>query len=569
MSPRTIPADAASAQSINIFTLEFANPEWQPSDTEKQTVSGDISYGSLLQGNSIQTLSTDSISAGGDVEGLLYVPNLAESDPCSTSSKQYVPHNVTRQANLPPVDYYLIAVAPWISAACANSYLSSARSNGARGFLTYLAHDATTTPPPPPTDPAWNIGGGLTWGAATGFPVYALQPSDGAQLMLQLSLYSGNMTDAPNGHLLTEEFDSRNYVRLYTSVDTGSPSQIPSLWVFLLIVLGMFLVIIAITSFLMQYVQKRRRQALRRLIVSGDVDLEALGIKRLQVPQEFLDKLPLFVYVANDETKGAANPVTPSHNTATDTRDEQSATPETDAPAHSIQSLQSVPDNRSVRRRQSDLQRNPPSADTLSHRQLPYSQPTCPICLEDFISHETVVRELPCRHIYHSECIDPLLREYSSLCPVCKGKVLPAGYCPTKVTNAMVRRERLIRRMRERVTIEVGPQEGESGRPLSVGRRMASFHRQFGRSIRSDRRTVVSASTMVFLNNLAERQPANNIVESGNSAQNNVSNSAPNWVQLRTNAIPQLRALHQENTNQETSLPRWRRALHSAFPGFS
>ncbi|MCJ1404314.1 hypothetical protein MMC11_007539, partial [Xylographa trunciseda] len=544
------------AQSINIFALEFANPEWQPLNTEKQTVSGDISYTVILQGNSMQTLSTDSISVGGDVEGLLYVPNLAKSDPCFTPSEQYVPHNVTRQTNLPPVDYYLFAVAPWITAACANSYLTSARSNGARGFLTYRVHDAATTSPPPPTDPAWNIGGSLAWEAAAGFPVYALQPFDGAHLMLQLSLYSGNMTDAPNGHLLTEEFDSRNYVRLYTSVDTGSPSRIPSLWVFLLIVLGMFLVIITMTSFLMQYVQTRRRQALRRLITSGDVDLEALGIKRLQVPQEFLDKLPLFVYVANDEAKGVTKPAAPTHNTADDAQDEQSAIPERDPSAYNMQSQQIVADDIPIRPRQPELERKSTSDRTLPHRQLPYIQPTCPICLEDFISHETVVRELPCRHIYHAECVDPLLREYSSLCPVCKGKVLPVGYCPTEVTNAMVRRERLIRRMRERVTIGAGTQGGESGGVLSVGRRMASFHRQFGRGNPASRRTAVSTSTMVFLDNLAERQPANSIVGSSISAQINVPNSALNWEPLRANVIREIRAPHQENANQESSLPR-------------
>ena len=441
------------------------------------------------------------------------------------SSKQYIPYNVTRQANLPPVDYYLIAIAPWISDACANSFLASARSNAARGFLTYLVHDGATTAPPPPTDPAWNIGGSVTWQVAAGFPVYALQPSEGAQLMLQLSLYSGNMTDAPNGHLLTEEFDSRNYVRLYTSIDTGSPSQIPSLWVFLFIVLGMFFVIIAITSFLMQYLQKRRRQALRRLIASGDVDLEALGIKRLQVPQEFLNKLPLFVYVANDESKEVPNKVKSWKNATTNAQDERSTNPEIQAPAHIIPPMQILPNDIPVRPRRPDPQRNLPSVDILPHRQLPYSQPACPICLEDFISHETVVRELPCCHIYHSECIDPLLREYSSLCPLCKGKVLPVGYCPTKVTNAMVRRERLIRRMRERIIIEVGTQESEPVRSLSVGRRMASFHRQFGRSSRPDRRTVVSARTTVVLNNLAERQSVNSIVGSGNSAQDNLPNS--------------------------------------------
>ncbi|MCJ1439333.1 hypothetical protein MMC27_008725 [Xylographa pallens] len=535
----------------------------------KKGLFGNISYGNLLQGNAIQTLSIDSVSAGGDVEGLLYVPSLAESDPCFTLSKQYVPRNVTRQSNLPPVDYHLIAVAPWISAACANSYLSSARANGARGLLTYLANDAATTPPPPPTDIAWSIGGSLTWGAATGYPVYALQPSDGVQLMLQLSFYSGNMTDAPNGHLLTEEFDSRNYVRLYTSVNTGSPSRIPSLWVFLLIVLGMFLVIIAITSFLMQYVQKRRRQTLRRLIASGDVDLEALGIRRLQVPKEFLDKLPLFVYVINDEAKEMGISATPLRNTTDDFRDEHFAIPETDSSSCNIRPLQIAPADILLGHWQSDLQRNLPSASTLPHRQLPYSQPTCPICLEDFISNETIVRELPCRHIYHSECIDPLLREYSSLCPVCKGKVLPVGYCPTEVTNAMVRRERLIRRMRERVNIEVDPQEGESGRSLSMGRRLASFHRRLSRSNRSYQRTIVGTNALAFYNYPAVRQTGNGFEESGNSPQTNIHNPVSNWVQSRANVNPELQTPHQATTNQNTSLPIWRRAVHSAFPGFS
>ena len=79
-----------------------------------------------------------------------------------------------------------------------------------------------------------------------------------------------------------------------------------------------------------------------------------------------------------------------------------------------------------------------------------FSQPTCAICLDDFVPGGTTVRELPCKHIFHPECIDSFLRENSSLCPMCKKTVLPKGYCPAMVTNAMVRRERLVRRMRDR-----------------------------------------------------------------------------------------------------------------------
>lgn len=79
-----------------------------------------------------------------------------------------------------------------------------------------------------------------------------------------------------------------------------------------------------------------------------------------------------------------------------------------------------------------------------------FSQTTCPICLDDFAANESEVRELPCRHIFHPECIDLFLRDNSSLCPMCKKSALPPGYCPVKVTNLMVRRERLVRRMRDR-----------------------------------------------------------------------------------------------------------------------
>jgi hypothetical protein len=43
----------------------------------------------------------------------------------------------------------------------------------------------------------------------------------------------------------------------------------------------------------------------------------------------------------------------------------------------------------------------------------------CPICWEDFTTRITV-KELPCGHIFHPNCIDEWLKGYNLMCPYCK-----------------------------------------------------------------------------------------------------------------------------------------------------
>lgn len=50
---------------------------------------------------------------------------------------------------------------------------------------------------------------------------------------------------------------------------------------------------------------------------------------------------------------------------------------------------------------------------------------TCPICLDEFPSQE-LVRELPCYHLYHPDCIDEWLLQKMANCPMCKFNVLAA-----------------------------------------------------------------------------------------------------------------------------------------------
>ncbi|KAL9620423.1 MAG: hypothetical protein Q9160_005008 [Pyrenula sp. 1 TL-2023] len=211
-----------------------------------------------------------------------------------------------------------------------------------------------------------------------------------------------------------------------------SPSDgpsLPSLWVFLIIVLGILLGIVGITSGVMHLMQRNRRRSLRRRILAGDVNLEAIGIKRITVPKEVLDKMSLVTYHSSDIAKEGGTDST-------------------------VNNIQMKDGNESSQIATGDLDETtlvPPTLATASSAtqnpatQLSFSQSTCAICLDDFVDGETAVRELPCRHVFHPECVDGFLQNTSSLCPMCKKSVLPVGFCPPQITNAMVRRERFHR----------------------------------------------------------------------------------------------------------------------------
>ncbi|KAF2139967.1 uncharacterized protein K452DRAFT_327886 [Aplosporella prunicola CBS 121167] len=367
----------------------------------------------------IRTLSTNGVTQGSTIRGSLFLPDLS-TDTCRSQTEPYVNKTATTLKQTPRVgNFHEIAFAPWTSSQCIYEYLESARQDPQlKAFIFFVTDNNSTATPPAPSDPMWHLEDGGNWKSEQSFAIYAVSNVVGSKVMEQLAAYSGNLTTVPYGHDLAEQIDASEWVRLIASIQTSGGNRLPSLWVFLLIILGLLVAVICISSFVMHWLQSRRRNNLRSRVIRGEVDLEALGIRRLTVPQEVLNKMPLYIYT----DRPATPPAEPQHN------------PTEEIKENGVSHIKGAS--------------QPSSSPEV--RPATYCQPTCAICLDDFVAGETSVRELPCRHIYHPECIDSFLRDNSSLCPLCKTTVLPKGYCPAVITNAMVRRERWVRRIRSR-----------------------------------------------------------------------------------------------------------------------
>lgn len=417
------------------------------------TVQSNISYAQTLDAN-IQTLSVNDADGSGVISGLLYVPDLDANEACEKT--YYVPQNATTQEQLPATDFNLIALAPWHSVNCTFAYLRSAKYDPIRAFIFYLPDNGTKLPPPA-NDAVWDLGDGGKWKTTSHYPVYAVPGAIGAQFMQAISLYSGNVTSVPQGHELVElGIYPNEFVRVYTEIAVTNSTSLPSLWIFLLIVLGVLAIVLITTSLTLHLLQRARRKDLEKRVMRGQVNLEALGIKRLTVPMAIIEAMPLFVYTCYDQVQASTN----------DDKDDTRNSVETISPLADSEGSTSDPSTiyRIKEETTTLCTDHRYSSCTDSSLDLDALQPTCAICLEDYESAVSVIRELPCGHIFHPECIDTFLSENSSLCPMCKKSVFPLGYCPVAVTNGMARRERAVRRLRSRVTVTEGDFHDDVGR---------------------------------------------------------------------------------------------------------
>lgn len=406
-------------------------------------IQSQIAYSDHITQN-IGTISPNYIPSNGNlIQGLLYVPDLDAGDGCIGKSNSIIPTSVVRQANLPPTAYNLIAIAPWIDSDCSKSFLRAARQDPLRALIFYLPTN-DTSPPPPADAGEWLIDDAMDWKSQNHFPVFAVPGAIGSQMMYQLSLYSGDLSTVPYGQNISDLYNPNvgDYVRIWTELYTSPPSTLPAIWAFVLIIVGVIIFVIASTSCLMHLTWRQRRASLRRRVIDGEVNLEAMGIKRLSVPLEHIQSFPLYTYHYEPaEISPQMSPALPQEPekavvaAAGNVQARDMSDLASSGPAHSVAGEK--PASRA-------------DAPSLIVTDLNY-QPACLICFASFQNRETIIRELPCGHIFHPVCIDGLLSEVSSLCPVCKASMLPPGSCPP-VTNSMVRRELTVRRLRERLS---------------------------------------------------------------------------------------------------------------------
>ncbi|KAJ4397297.1 hypothetical protein N0V93_001521 [Gnomoniopsis smithogilvyi] len=437
--------------------LLFSNPVWSGDSSIPSTVvknitalSSDIAYSSDIDSNITILTSRYATTQSGTIQGLLYVPDLPDDHPCKELEAQHVPPTAVRQADLPPSDYNLIALVPWYNATCTKLYMDAAASDPLRGFITYLT-TADSNKPPEVDDKAWSLYDHGAWKSSIKFPVYAISGNAGRSMMTPLGLYSGNVSSVPYGANISALYGSSedDYVRIWTEIHVNTPSSLPTIWIFILACIGVLFAFLGLVSFSMHYVQRRRRTSLERRVASGEVNLEAMNIKRVRVPIEYVEKFPLFTY--NYEPTHNSLPPSPISPRMARIRDDK----------FSVDEMQPGALNYTASEKALASPRSTVTGITNASTATDY-QPKCTICLEDYENRSTIIRELPCGHIYHPDCIDEFLCEISCLCPQCKASMLPTGYCPP-ITNAMVRRERAVRRLRGQVVLEEGElQEGSN-----------------------------------------------------------------------------------------------------------
>ncbi|CAG8939775.1 unnamed protein product [Penicillium salamii] len=434
----------APQDSVGKVATLWAGPGEASNSTS--SVNENVAYRFVLD-NKVQTISSNSIPESGVVSGLLFVPNLDLHDPCYNTTASAVPANVTRYQDVSNFGYSLIGLAPWVSAECSLSYLSAGQKVGTHAMVFFEPSNNDTGLPPDSNDSRWVINDGEKWRMENDYPVYAIPGPAGTSLIRDLAKFSGESTHSKRDNPTEIPDSSRLFARLETGKETGN---MPSLWSFVLAIAGTVLVLSLLLVVIYRLVLRRRRDQFQRRIAAGQVDVEALALNQMRAPRDVVEKMPLYTYLdVNPSSESSIHQKSPSEDETENDSDNKASPPAVKEDAKQDADQDTREDDQPLD--DAGLKKPEPAAinpgkqekdnSTRSKYRLSHTQTTCAICIDDFVAGSSIVRELPCGHIFDSECIDPFLTDNSCLCPLCKTSVLPAGSYCISVTNEMVRRE--------------------------------------------------------------------------------------------------------------------------------
>ncbi|KAJ5245989.1 hypothetical protein N7468_000972 [Penicillium chermesinum] len=388
----------------------------------------------------VRTLSATGAPDSGTISGLLFVPDLDPRDPCSDAVHSFIPSNVTRHKDVSDFGYPIIGMAPWISMECTQSFLAASREASVNALVFFEPESNSTGLPPPQDDQCWDLHDKGLWKTQNKYPVFAVPGPSGKTLMNDLSWFSdGPSQNGSDTKDNTPHPSESKTERIFTMIDTDtSVNTSPSMWSFVLAILGTIFGLSLVLLVLYRLVQRRRRQVLRERINEGEVDVEYLALNRVKVPRDVVKNMPLYIYqtppVSADtenekeeiETK-VAEVVSGGKTTSSIPNEEPTTCPQRALIITGLRKPAAAIINPSTDS-QVPASRNP--------WRLSHTQTTCAICLDDFVAGTSTVRELPCGHVFDPGCIDTVM-ETSSLCPLCKKSVLPPGMIDFPITNAM------------------------------------------------------------------------------------------------------------------------------------
>ncbi|KAJ5455372.1 hypothetical protein N7475_010493 [Penicillium sp. IBT 31633x] len=383
------------------------------------SVEENIAYRFVLD-RKVQTISSNGLPETGLVSGLLFVPSLETHDPCQKSTASFVPSNVTRYEDVSDFGYPLVGLAPWVSSECSLSFLDAAQKVGTHAMIFFQPSSNDTDIPPDSNSPLWTIDDEEEWRVHNHYPVYAIPGPAGITLINDLSWYS-DQAPGIKRDVSSETFEiQQDSKRLFARIESGQETEkVPSLWSFVLAIAGTVIILSLILITIYRLVLRKRRSDFQRRINEGEVDIEALALNQMKAPREIVEEMPLYTYLEIKVPQGATPPE--GKVLANPTENEYGDKTNPSLPNEDNRPL----DDAGLTKPQAAVVNPGPNDPCRSHYRLSHTQTTCAICIDDFVPGSSVVRELPCGHIFDSECIDPFLTQNSCLCPLCKKSVLP------------------------------------------------------------------------------------------------------------------------------------------------